>query len=321
MNLAPSVILMLALLPAAVPAPTEPIDVVSDSLRPRPFVSPTVAAAAVELAKDLAPAIVAKGVTQLRVLPDDRLPQAAVDAFIKTLDLRGVEAGVDRRWRWGKGRSDAVRLFVDGSVLKAECSKDIGARAVQPFKNQPWVVRADAVMDSTGAAVMGERPGDKQDVAICVGRSDPCATLREAKADAGARLEAAVALAVWRQLGKGRGPKSVSDLHIPRRVLPAPVVEFAQKLDSSVGPMHRVYLMARLSPSDVGRLQRYVEARHLSGPAAYFLKAGGLVATTLLVLLACAIAHTRRPACSPWPVRLAGLAAWGALATAFLLAS
>jgi len=218
-------------------------------------------------------------------------------------------------WLGHRGNAD------HGTIL-ATVAEPISLSIEQHYENRPWVIQADGLFDDRGTAFWPPGHEDAGRDTFCVGRSDPCANATEAKMEARARLALAVRDAVlaraeewalYRNLGV-RPP--VMDSWLP---LHQPTEIFSQRLERPYGTMHRAYHLVRLSRNELSALGRSARGEVFAQSWLRWFRAGGLIAATVLVVVAYQLARHRLRERWAAALRVVSVVAWLVLVAAFAI--
>ena len=137
------------------------------SARMRPDRSPSLEAAAVEVARDVAEAMSAQGAQDAKVTAFEELASGVVKAFAAALGEKGIH--VSMQWAWvamhlprRKETCCVVLITQEGDssrgTFRAAVSGPVSMRAEQAYVCKPWVVAADRAVGANGAAVLMSMP-------------------------------------------------------------------------------------------------------------------------------------------------------------------
>lgn len=320
-----------------------------EHIRLRPSVSPTMPAAAREVALDVAEAMAAQKLSRAVITTPQEAQSSVITAFLQRLDESGLRVALSspkarvmsefrRVYSKFLAKPDesipipaispdtcAIRIEHKGDedhgTILAKVRGPLSLDLKQPYTNRGWVTQAEEVIDDRGVAFVS--PGSDDGIALCVGRSDPCATVDEAAAEARARLGLAIREAVF-ALSKEWSPDRAvgverpgADSWLPLR---QPTDVFSQRFERPYGTVYRVYHLSQLTRDDLSALGRSARTEVLAHAWVPWFRAGGLIAVTVLIALAYQLArqHLRKR----WTVTLGvmSFAAWLALVAAFVLA-
>ena len=352
MKQAIGILLALAWAPGGSPCLGEDAPPASEQIRVRPNVSPTIPAAAREIALDIADAMAAQQLSRAVITGAQGTQHTVIVAFLRCLDEAGIRVALAKpkadatselfRRVYGKFLSksgDDTSIPIDPQnacaiIVEHEGDADRGTIVVkaggplsldlkQPYMNKPWVAQGDEIIDDRGAAFLPPAPADAAGITLCVGRSDPCATEDEAAQEARLRLGVAVREAVfslseeWSQHRDVDTERPSTDSWLPFR---QPTDTFTQSFVRPYGMMYRVYHMSQISRDDLSALGRRARAEAMMQAWLPWFRAAGLVAVTIFVAIAYQLVRQRLRERWQVTLRVMSVAAWLALVAAFVVA-